>query len=120
MRIYIIKIYCNVNRRRAIFHNQGLPRDCCESKERQGDSNEIKIERVHNSRVNTPGYQGLDKPNIISTYTTIENWRIKSLENQLRLRLHGRGRILLLPKTLRVKKNGIQSLNHRYRSIPLI
>ena len=58
MRIYIIKIYCDVNRRRTIFHNQGLPRDSCKGKEGQGESNETKIERVHNSRVNTSGYQG--------------------------------------------------------------
>ena len=117
--LYIIKIYCNVNRRRPIFHNQGLQRDSCKGKERQGESNETEIEWIHNTRVNSPRYQRLDQPNFISTYTTIKIRRLKSFKTQSRLRFHGWGRILLLPETIRVKKNGIQPLNHRYWPIPL-
>lgn len=107
MRIYIIKIYCYVDRRRPFFHNQRLSQHNFQGEERKGKCFETQIEWIYHPLVNPPRYQGLDKPNTISTYPAIEIRRLKSLKDERERWLHGRGRILLLPENGIRKENGI-------------
>lgn len=63
-------------------------------------------------------YQGLDKPNFISTYSTGEIRVGKLFENKWRWRIYEWGWILLLQKTRRGEKNLKQSWDYVNWSVP--
>ncbi len=75
--IYIIKIYYNADVRGPVFHNQRLSKDRRKGKKRKIKAVNVEANWIYDSWVHSGEHKKLDKPNPISTYSTVENRRVK-------------------------------------------